>query len=65
VFDNIVTETDKPFEDKEIKITVNKKSYLYVIGTELDYKGGLNAKVFVFVNPNASSTCGTRESFSI
>lgn len=65
MFDNIVTETDKPFEDKEIKITVDKKSYLYVIGTELDYKGGLNAKGFVFVNPNASSTRGSRESFGV
>ena len=61
----MVTETDKIFEDKEIKIAIDKKSYLYLIGTELDYKGGLNAKVFVFVNPNASSTCGTRESFGI
>ena len=61
----MVTETDKIFEDKEIKIAIDKKSFLYLIVTELDYKGGLNAKVFVFVNPNASSTCGSRESFGV
>ena len=65
MFDNMVTETDKIFEDKEIKIAIDKKSFLYLIATELDYKGGLNAKVFVFVNPNASSTCGSRESFGV
>ena len=65
VFDNIVTATDKIFEDKGIKIAVDKKSFLYLIGTELDYEGGLNGKGFVFVNPNASSTCGCGESFGV
>jgi iron-sulfur cluster assembly protein len=36
-----------------------------LIGTELDYVGGLNGKGFVFVNPNASSTCGCGESFGV
>ena len=65
VFDNIVTATDKIFEDKGIKIAVDKKSFLYLIGTELDYEGGLKGKGFVFVNPNASSTCGCGESFGV
>jgi iron-sulfur cluster assembly protein len=65
VFDNIVNATDKMFEDKGIKIAVDKKSFLYLIGTELDYEGGLNGKGFVFVNPNASSTCGCGESFGV
>ena len=65
MFDNIVTATDKIFEDKGIKIAVDKKSFLYLIGTELDYEGGLNGKGFVFVNPNASSTCGCGESFGV
>ena len=63
VFDNIVTASDKIFEDKGIKNAVDKKSFLYLIGTELDYEGGLNRKGFVFVNPNASNTCGCGESF--
>jgi iron-sulfur cluster assembly protein len=65
VFDNVVTASDKIFEDKGIKIAVDKKSFLYLIGTELDYEGGLNGKGFVFVNPNASSTCGCGESFGV
>jgi iron-sulfur cluster assembly protein len=65
VFDNVVTASDKIFEDKGVKIAVDKKSFLYLIGTELDYEGGLNGKGFVFVNPNASSTCGCGESFGV
>ena len=64
-FDNQLKEGDQQFEDKGIKIVVDKKSFLYLIGTELDYSGGLNGKGFVFVNPNASRTCGCGESFSV
>lgn len=64
-FDNEEREGDQAFEDNGIKIVVDKKSYLYLIGTTLDYSGGLNGKGFVFVNPNADRTCGCGESFSI
>ena len=64
-FDNEAREGDQVFEDKGIKIAVDKKSFLYLIGTELDYSGGLNGKGFVFNNPNASRTCGCGESFSV
>ena len=64
-FDNVITESDQVFEDKGIKIAVDKKSFLYLMGTELDYAGGLNGKGFVFVNPNASRTCGCGESFGV
>lgn len=64
-FDNIVREGDQIFEDKGVRIAVDKKSFLYLIGTELDYSGGLNGKGFVFKNPNASRTCGCGESFSV
>lgn len=56
---------DKLFEDNGIKILVNKKSFLYLIGTTLEYSGGLNGKGFVFNNPNASRTCGCGESFAV
>jgi iron-sulfur cluster assembly protein len=65
VFDNVIMESDQVFEDKGIKIVVDKKSFLYLIGTELDYSGGINGKGFVFVNPNASRTCGCGESFAV
>jgi iron-sulfur cluster assembly protein len=64
-FDHQMKEGDQVFEDKGIKIAVDKKSFLYLIGTELDYSGGLNGKGFVFNNPNASRTCGCGESFSV
>jgi iron-sulfur cluster assembly protein len=64
-FDNQLKEGDQVFEDKGIKIAVDKKSFLYLVGTELDYSGGLNGKGFVFINPNASRTCGCGESFSV
>ncbi len=56
---------DKVFEDKGIKIMVDKKSLLYLAGTILDFSDGLNGKGFQFVNPNASRTCGCGESFAV
>jgi len=64
-FDNKMTETDKVFEDNDVRIIVDKKSFLYLVGTVLEYSGGLNGKGFVFNNPNAQRTCGCGESFSL
>lgn len=64
-FDKNAAEDDKVFEDNGIKIIVDKKSFLYLIGTTLEYSGGLNGTGFVFNNPNANRTCGCGESFSL
>lgn len=64
-FDKNQEEEDKVFEDNGVKIIVDKKSFLYLIGTTLEYSGGLNGTGFVFNNPNASRTCGCGESFSL
>lgn len=64
-FDSTMREGDQLFEDKGVKILVDKKSFLYLVGTELDYSGGLNGKGFAFNNPNASRTCGCGESFAV
>ena len=64
-FDNQTREEDKIFEDNGIKIIVDKKSFLYLVGTTLEYSGGLNGSGFVFNNPNANRTCGCGESFSL
>ncbi len=64
-FDNVIHPDDKVFEDKGIRIVCNKKSFLYLVGTELDYSDGLNGKGFQFHNPNASRTCGCGESFAV
>ena len=65
IFDNKSNEGDKIFENNDVKIIVDKKSFLYLIGTTLDYSGGLNGAGFVFNNPNAQRTCGCGESFSL
>jgi len=64
-FDKAQAEGDKLFEDNDVKIIVDKKSFLYLIGTTLEYSGGLNGTGFVFNNPNANRTCGCGESFSL
>ena len=64
-FDKVANEEDKIFEDNGIKIAVDKKSFFYLVGTTLEYSGGLNGKGFVFNNPNATRTCGCGESFSL
>lgn len=64
-FDNTHQDDDKVFEDNGVKIIVDKKSFLYLIGTTLEYSGGLNGTGFVFNNPNANRTCGCGESFSL
>lgn len=64
-FDKTIAETDKIFEDNAVRIIVDKKSFLYLVGTTLEYSGGLNGKGFVFNNPNAQRTCGCGESFSL
>ena len=48
-----------------IKLYVDKKSYLFLIGTTLDWSSGLNGKGFEFSNPNATATCGCGESFAV
>jgi iron-sulfur cluster assembly protein len=64
-FDATMVETDHVFEDKGVKILVDRKSLLYLAGTVLEFSDGLNGKGFQFINPNASRTCGCGESFSV
>ncbi|MCF6279016.1 MAG: iron-sulfur cluster assembly accessory protein [Flavobacteriaceae bacterium] len=64
-FDKEKQEEDKVFEDNGVKIIIDKKSFLYLVGTTLEYSGGLNGTGFVFNNPNANRTCGCGESFSL
>lgn len=64
-FDAEKRENDMVFEDNGVKVFVDKKSLLYLIGTELDFSDGLNGKGFQFKNPNASRTCGCGESFAV
>jgi iron-sulfur cluster assembly protein len=58
-------ENDEVFEDHGVKLVVDRKSLVYLDGTEVDYgKEGLN-EGFRFNNPNAKASCGCGESFSV
>ncbi len=58
-------ENDKVIEEHGIELYVDRKSYIFLAGTSLEYSGGLNGKGFVFNNPNAKTTCGCGTSFSV
>ena len=64
-FDDKKNADDEVVENNGITLIVNKKSFLYLVGTTLEFSDGLNGKGFVFNNPNASRTCGCGESFSL
>lgn len=64
-FDKEKNEDDELIDNNGIKLLINKKSFLYLVGTTLEFSDGLNGKGFVFNNPNASRTCGCGESFSL
>lgn len=64
-FDKEQKPEDKLYEDNGVRILVDKKSFLYLVGMTLEYSGGLNGKGFIFNNPNASRTCGCGESFAV
>lgn len=56
---------DKILEIKGVKIFVDKKSYLFLIGTTIDFVSEMMQMGFKFINPNAKRTCGCGESFGI
>ena len=57
-------EHDKVFESHGLKLAVDKKSYLFLNGTVLDYTSSLMHTGFEFKNPNAKKSCGCGTSFS-
>lgn len=58
-------EGDNTAELGGITFFLDRKSTIYLKGIVLDYKAGIHGKGFVFQNPNATSTCGCGESFSV
>jgi len=59
------SEKDKKIESRGVMLFVDPKSYLYLMGTEIDYTDSLQGSGFKFTNPNAKRTCGCGESFSV
>lgn len=64
-FDDEKKPMDQLFEDGDIKVVTDLKSFLYLVNTTLEFSDGLNGKGFYFSNPNASRSCGCGESFAV
>ena len=63
-FDQI-KEGDSEYEIEGIRVFMNKAHGLYLVGMQVDFQQGLNARGFIFNNPNADKTCGCGTSFSV
>lgn len=61
--EDVNDENDSVREFDGIRVAVDNKSALYLDGTEIDYRGGLDRPGFIFNNPNAVKTCGCGSSF--
>lgn len=57
-------EHDLEFSEQDIALFMDKRHGLYLMGTQVDYHDGLDARGFVFENPNATQTCGCGSSFA-
>lgn len=64
-FSKAPQEGDRVIESRGVAIHIDKKSYIYLMGTEIDWVDELSQSGFKFVNPNAKRTCGCGESFSV
>jgi iron-sulfur cluster assembly accessory protein len=58
-------EDDVVSEVQGITVIMKKAHGMYLLGMEIDYASGLNARGFIFNNPNASSSCGCGTSFAV
>ena len=56
---------DEIIEDKGVKVLIDPKAVMYLLGTEMDYKREELSSTFVFKNPNETERCGCGESFKI
>lgn len=55
---------DDELEINGVQVLVDRRHALYIMGMEVDFQSGLNDRGFVFINPNAKTTCGCGTSFS-
>ena len=56
---------DEIIEDKGVKVLIDPKAIMYLLGTEMDYKKDKFSSQFVFINPNETERCGCGESFKV
>ena len=64
-WDTTVQDSDRITDLGDMRVVMDKKSYLYVEGSELDFSDGLDGKGFHFLNPQAARTCACGESFGL
>ena len=64
-WDSVLREGDRMMEVSGLQVLLDRRSYLYLEGTSLDFSEGLEGKGFHFHNPQASRTCACGESFSL
>lgn len=64
-FDQNMNEGDQAVEQDGVRVVCDKKSYVYLDGTQIDFQDGLNGRGFTFSNPNATTTCGCGTSFGV
>jgi len=57
--------TDEVVEDKGVRVLIDPKAVLFLLGTEMDYKADKLSAQFVFNNPNQTSACGCGESVNL
>ncbi|NBB76819.1 MAG: iron-sulfur cluster assembly accessory protein [Bacteroidetes bacterium] len=62
---DIRTDEDEIVKSQGLEIVVNPKHMMYLEGIEIDYPDGLDARGFIFNNPNASESCGCGSSFAV
>jgi iron-sulfur cluster assembly protein len=63
-FDDQIRENDTEIDEAGVRVVVDERSALYLVGTTLDFVDTLNESGFKMVNPNARTTCGCGESFA-
>tara|TARA_B100001059_G_C17363678_1_gene346361 strand:+ start:213 stop:548 length:336 start_codon:yes stop_codon:yes gene_type:complete len=56
---------EEVIEDKGVKVIIDPKAIMYLLGTEMDYKKEKFTSQFVFKNPNETDRCGCGESFKV
>ena len=60
-----ISKLDEVVEEKGIKVVIDSKAIMFVLGTEMDFVDNEIKSEFVFSNPNAKSKCGCGESFNV
>ncbi len=63
-FDDVVREVDTEIEFEGVRVIIDEKSALYLVGSRLDFVDTLQESGFKIENPNASNTCGCGQSFA-